>query len=126
MKTTITAEKIISEVGSRSKANAFYKRWDVKAALKELGVTKKDAMEKSAWNSMDFYEALAEKLNGNGGIQEKPKSEFQKAAEWASKKFNVPVEEVKEGMVEMSDKATYYNWTHFQTAARFCNDIYNA
>lgn len=113
-----TAQEIKEMISSNSKEKSFFKRPDVKAALKEMGMTKKAATDgKKLWLSEDLRNQMADILNGNGGLQAAPKSDYVKAAEWAAKKFDQNLEQVKSAMFELKDEAAYKGWTDFQTAA---------
>lgn len=119
-----TAQEIKAMISSGSKEKSFFKRADVKAALKEMGMTKKAATDgKKLWLSDDLRTQMADILNGNGGLQEAPKSDYEKAAEWASKKFNQDLEQVKSAMDELQAEATYKGWTAFQTAAAAAKSV---
>lgn len=112
-----TANEIKEMVSSKSKEKSFFKRVDVKAALKEMKLTKKAATENMRmYCDEDLRNQLADILNGNGGMKE-VKSDFAKAAEWASTKFNQDLEQVKSAMFELKNEATYKGWSDFQTAA---------
>lgn len=114
----ITANEIKEMVKSNSKAKSFFKRTDVKAALKEMGLTKKAIVENvdlafdEQWRNQ-----MADILNGNGGLKETAKSDRAKAVEWAAKKFNQDAQRIEDAMFELKNEATYKGLTDFQAAA---------
>lgn len=112
-----TAQEIKEMISSNSKEKSFFKRADVKAALKQMGLTKKAVENKKLWVNEALRNQMADILNGNGGLKETPKSDYAKAAEWASNKFSQDLEQVKSAMDELQMEATYKGWTDFQTAA---------
>lgn len=119
-----TAQEIKQMISSNSKEKSFFKRADVKAALKEMGMTKKAATDgKKLWLSEDLRSQMADILNGNGGLQKTPKSDYEKSAEWASNKFNQDLEQVKSAMDELQAESTYKGWTAFQTAAAAAKSV---
>lgn len=113
-----TANEIKEMVKSNSKAKAFFKRTDVKAALKEMGLTKKAVVENTnlAFDE-NWRNQMADILNGNGGLKETSKSDHAKAVEWAAKKFNQDAQQIEDAMFELKNEATYKGMTDFQTAA---------